>query len=384
MWWTVARKEWKLLIKEKGVFFWLLGLPIAFIVLFGGIFSDNGRSSVEISYIDLDQSAASRAFVQAIEGAGGYRMTEAAEGEMADKIQQIRDGKEAVLLVIPRGFGQAVESADGSQASVAVYRDAAAESTAGPLLAVLENLANRYRDGKVKTALEATGLSEAWQEGVMAAPLRIDDRPENAASFSGITQYVPGYTVMFVFFIIISMIRRFIGDRDSGMVARLRSTTMKPVSYLAGMWVAYLVVALIQCAALLAFGHWVYGMTLGDVGAVAALVVTLALCGTGLGLALAMLVKSENQGMAYTQLLAFGGAVLGGLWFPSDLMPAAMRTIGHFTPQFWAQKAFQDIIVRGMHTADIWPSLLVLAAFALAGLAVALLRFKTFLKSALG
>jgi ABC-2 type transport system permease protein len=125
-------------------------------------------------------------------------------------------------------------------------------------------------------------------------------------------------------------------------------------------------------------------MRIGDVAAVSALVFMLALCGTGLGLALSMLVKSENQGMAFTQLLVMGGAVLGGLWFPVDLMPLSLRAIGHFTPQFWAQKAFQDIIVRGMHIGDIWMSLVVLAAVALAGLAIALLRFKAFMKTALG
>ncbi|CAJ1003318.1 ABC transporter permease [Brevibacillus aydinogluensis] len=382
--WNVARKEWKLLLKEKGLFFWLIVLPIAFIVLFGTIFNGAGNTSLKISYIDLDQTTASRAFIQAIEDAGGYKMVEAVESEMADKIQQIRDGKETVLLVIPRKFGQGIESQEGKQTSVTVYRDAAAKAAAGPLLAILENLANGYRDNKVKAALQATGRSKSWQEQVMAAPFRIDDRPENALTNSSISQYVPGYTVMFVFFVIISMIRRFMSDKESGMIARMRSTTIKPISYLAGMWLAYLAVALIQCTVLLLFGHWVYGLQLGDITAIALLVFALALCGTGLGLALSMLVRSENQGMALTQLLTMGGAVLGGLWFPIDLMPSTMRAIGHFTPQFWAQKAFQDIIVRGMHTADIWQSLLVLAAVALAGLAVALLRFKAFLKTALG
>mgnify|MGYP001208095794 FL=1 len=384
MFWNVARKEWKLLIKEKGTFFWLLGLPIVFIVLFGTIFSGVGGSSVKIPYIDLDQSSASTAFIEAIKSQGGYRLEAAAAAELNDKIQQIRDGKETALIVIPKGFGQGIASADGQPTTVTVYRDAAANSTVGPLLAVLENMANRYRENKLKAALQATGQSEAWQNQVMAAPFRVEDKQENAIESSGITQYVPGYTVMFVFFVIISMIRRFIGDKESGMTARLRSTPMKPISYLAGMWLAYLVVALVQCAALLAFGHWVYGMRLGDVSAVCLLVFVLALCGTGLGLAMSMMVRSENQGIAFTQLLTMGGAVLGGLWFPIDLMPKTMQNIGHFTPQFWAQKAFQDIIVRGMHIGDIWRSLLVLALIALAGLTVAMLRFKSFMKTALG
>ena len=68
-------------------------------------------------------------------------------------------------------------------------------------------------------------------------------------------------------------------------------------------------------------------MRIGDVAAVSALVFMLALCGTGLGLALSMLVKSENQGMAFTQLLVMGGAVLGGLWFPVDRYRCARSDI---------------------------------------------------------
>jgi ABC-2 type transport system permease protein len=382
--WNIARKEWKLLLKEKGAFFWLLALPIAFIVLFGTIFDSAGGSSLKLSYIDLDRTDASRAFIQAVADAGGYKMVEADEAALEDKIQRIRDGKETALLVIPKAFGQEIASAEGGQTAVTVYRDAADAAAVGPLLAILDNLANGYRDSRVKSALQATGLSGPQQEQVLAAPFRIDDRPENALHNNGITQYVPGYTVMFVFFVIISMIRRFIGDKESGMIARMRSTTIKPISYLAGIWLAYLAVALVQCAVLLSFGHWAYGMQLGDVAAVALLVFALALCGTGIGLALSMLVRSENQGVAFTQLITMGGAVLGGLWFPIDLMPSTMQTIGHFTPQFWAQKAFQDILVRGMHTGDILASLLVLAAVALAGLALALFRFKAFMRTATG
>src|SRR5690625_7806775 len=42
-----------------------------------------------------------------------------------------------------------------------------------------------------------------------------------------IVSIVPGYAVMFVFFIIISMVTSFIKDRDLGMVARLASTPLK-------------------------------------------------------------------------------------------------------------------------------------------------------------
>src|SRR5699024_6094648 len=47
-----------------------------------------------------------------------------------------------------------------------------------------------------------------------------------------ILSIVPGYVVMFVFFIMISMVNTFIKDRNDGMIARLASTPISPIYYL--------------------------------------------------------------------------------------------------------------------------------------------------------
>ncbi|TVY04398.1 ABC transporter permease [Cohnella terricola] len=380
----IAKKEWKLLLKEKGTFFWLLGMPVLFIVLFGSILGNVSSSEVTVPYVDNDHSDVSRSFVASVEEKSGYKLEEKQSAEMQAQIDKIRDGKGTGLLVIPGGFGQSLQENGGKTIAIELYREATSDSTIAPLRAVLENMANAYRETKIDKALADSGQTAEKREQTLSAPFTIADRLENGSGYNVISQIVPGYTVMFVFFVIISMLKRFLRDKESGMTARLRSTRMSPVSYLLGMWLSYLVVALIQCTVLLAFGHFVYDLHIGDPVAVAVLVLLLALCGTGIGLAVCMLAKSENQGMAFTQLLTMGGAVLGGLWFPIDMMPQAIQTISRFTPQYWAQKAFQDIMLRGVHLPGIVNSLLVLALIAALALIVAMLRYKRFMRTALG
>src|SRR5699024_12054255 len=55
-----------------------------------------------------------------------------------------------------------------------------------------------------------------------------------------INKIVPGYTVMFVFFIMISMCYSFLEDRNKGMVASLASRSLSPYSFLLGNWDVYL------------------------------------------------------------------------------------------------------------------------------------------------
>src|SRR5690625_4635733 len=47
-----------------------------------------------------------------------------------------------------------------------------------------------------------------------------------------ITSIIPGYIVMFIFFIMITMVETFIKDLNSGMTARLASTPLSPYLYL--------------------------------------------------------------------------------------------------------------------------------------------------------
>src|SRR5699024_11077374 len=61
-----------------------------------------------------------------------------------------------------------------------------------------------------------------------------------------INKIVPGYTVMFVFFIMLSMCYSFLEDRDKGMVARLASTPLPPYAYLMGNRGVYIALVLLQ------------------------------------------------------------------------------------------------------------------------------------------
>lgn len=377
---NIIRKEIQLLLREKGTFFWLIILPIIFIVMFASIFG-NQKDTLTIRYYDADKSESSQQFITGLKAMKGFDLVTDTETPIADQIENIKQGKSTSLLVIPQGFGQTMQ-AGTKPADLEFYRDAAADTAVAPVITALQNVAYGYREVKLQNVLQASGKSEEEVKATLAAPFDIQDKKESSSSVNAISQYVPGYTVMFVFFILITMVRRFIKDKESGMVARLRSTAMKPIHYLIGMWIPNLLVVLIQCAVLLLFGNIVYDMSFGDPLAIALIVICLSICATGIGLVLSMLARSENQGVGVTQIVTMGGAVLGGLWFPYDFMPKFAQVIGNFTPQHWAQQAFQDVLVRGQHIADIWLALVILLAIGAAGVLIAMTRFKRFMLSA--
>lgn len=372
-------KELKLMAREKGNFFFLILMPLIFIVVFGSIFNQANSQTLTVSVHDLDQTAASKALIKQIDTIKGFKVTQENHTSVANQVKQIKAGKLSSLVVIDRGFNTGLQN---GKANLHFYSDAAESSETAPIQAVLKNIVTGYQQQKLAHVLQAHGETEAQIKQTLMAPIQIQSVTENSKHVDFMSQIVPGYTVMFVFFIMNSMVRRFFQEKDSGMIARLQSTPLSPISYLIGMWVPAFLSVIIQCTVLLATGYFFYHLHLGSPLAVTLIVLCLALCGTGLGLCLALVVRSENQGLGITQLLTLGGAIVAGLWFPSDMLPSFAQKIGYFTPQYWAMTSLQDVMIRGYGLSQIWLSLLVLLLIGLAGLAVALLRFKPFLRAA--
>lgn len=197
-----------------------------------------------------------------------------------------------------------------------------------------------------------------------------------------IISIVPGYTVMFVFFIMISMGFSFIEDRDKGMVARLASTPLSPYAYLFGKWLPYVVIVFIQMIVLLAFGKIVYNFPIEQPLLLGMLALILTFCITGLGLALSLFIRTSNMGVAITQIITLGGALLGGLWMPMEAMPALFQKVGKLTPQYWAHNAFQEAMTGTLTYTDFLIASLILLVFGAVGFIIAFFAYPSFLRRA--
>lgn len=205
---------------------------------------------------------------------------------------------------------------------------------------------------------------------------------DDATSAQVILSIVPGYVVMFVFFIMISMVQVFIKDRDKGMTSRLASTPLSSYYYLLGKWLPFMCIVLIQIVVLLLFGRVVYDVPLGEPIILLILSLFITFTVTAIGLTMSLMVNTENMGIAITQIIALGGAMLSGLWVPLEMMPEFMQTIGRFLPQYWAHQSFQDAMAGTTDLTELMQTLAILFAIGLTAFIVAVIRYPYFLKRA--
>jgi ABC-2 type transport system permease protein len=83
----------------------------------------------------------------------------------------------------------------------------------------------------------------------------------------------------------------------------------------------------------------------------------------GFGLMIAGLVKTKQQASAISAVLIVSTCMLGGVYWPIDVVPDIMQKIALGVPQSWAMSGFKEIISGSLHSATLVKDTLALVGF---------------------
>ncbi|MCE9563488.1 MAG: ABC transporter permease [Planctomycetes bacterium] len=156
---------------------------------------------------------------------------------------------------------------------------------------------------------------------------------------------VPSYTVMFAFFLVLSVGWLFVAERKHGTLARLRAAPLTRGQILLGKLLPCLFVSLTQGFFLLAAGWVLFGMTWGSrPDLLAAVVVCTSAAAVGLSVFVASIARTETQVAVYGTLLVLVLGGVSGSLMPRDLMPEKMKTASLATPHAWALDAYAQLL----------------------------------------
>src|SRR6266852_4164470 len=159
---------------------------------------------------------------------------------------------------------------------------------------------------------------------------------------------VPSYTVMFAFFLVLTVGWLFVSERRQGTLKRLRAAPLSRTEILLGKMVPCFLLSLGQGFFLLAAGKVVFDMRLGKQPFwLAAVVISTSVAAMGLSLLVASLARTEAQVAIYGTLLVLVLAGISGcLMGDPELMPERMKLLSRFTPHAWAMDAYSQLLLR--------------------------------------
>lgn len=401
---VIAGLQLRLIARDRSSFIWLLLVPIVFTTIVGAAFGGFGSSGpapkVPVAFVDLDHSTASSVFEQALRAEPALDVQTPSE---ADGRQQLKNQKIPVLIVIPRGFGVAVEA--GTKTTVEVVRSAG-QSSGYFLEQLVSNAAARVSTlayaASVTTdqlsrwvALDPAGRLTAWRTAFASARTTLADAPTVTTHYSVLartqpqvqlpdsaTQSSTGFGAMFVMAGVLGTATALVSERLRNTLPRIMTTSTSVIAFLGGKLMAMMIVGIAQFALFILWGRLVLGVDWGrNPLAVAVMVLVYVFAATGLGVLVGSLCRTMAQAGVIATFVTYGTSMLAGSWWPIEVSPPFMQQLARAFPQYWAVNGLNKIVVRGLGFAAIAPNLLILAAagiaFLLAGSAIYVRRVRS-------
>jgi len=362
---AVAAKDIKILVRDRMALAMLLGMPIMLIVVLSFALKstfEEGALQLDLPVIDHDGTAESLRLAELLSETDGVTV-QGKPPQAEQKVrEQVKNGDYLAALIIPRGFSRDFQ--DDQPTDLTLVLDPV-ETASGIVRSIV-------------LGATQTLISHERSDQAPRGPISVNTEFAGASSEPDVyEQNVPGFSILAAFFMTMSVAGSILAERFLGTFRRLQAMPVSRFTVFLGKLLASFSVGFVQMALLFAFGHIVFGLSLGDQPlALVPVTVGVVLAATGLGVLIAGFARTDQQATAFGTLVVLTMAALGGSMVPRFIMPDTMQTIGLITPHAWAIDGYHDVIVRNEGFVDVLPTFAALLVFAAGFFVVGVARFR--------
>jgi len=360
---AVARKEVIQLRRDTRSLGLAFVLPLLLLVLFGyGITTD--VENIQSAVVDRDHTPESRALAEAFARSGYFTVkhTPASERELERLVDL---GAVRVALVIPERF--AADLAAGRAAPVELLLDGSDAKTA--------TVARGYADAIARS--HSARLVVAGRRGT--EPLRAESRVWYNETLDSGAMIVPGL-IGVIMSIIAAMLTSLTIAREweRGTMEQLAATPVSPAEVILGKLAPYLAIGLVDVAVALVVGVYVFDVPFRGSLALFAVASSIFLAGVlGLGTLLSTRMRSQLLATQAALFATYMPALLfSGFMFTLDNMPEFLQLVARVIPARYFVTLTRGIFLKGSGAEVLWPSIVGLALYATATIALSVKSFR--------
>ena len=419
----LARKDLKILFKDRGQLAVLFVLPLVFALMLGGphvgaknLVTASGETKLSIGacLVNEDQGPYGAQVEDVLRSIQPLRTLRSRSVDQAD--EKVADGEAPAAIIIPVDFSARIDANQPTRIQLIKdpARQAEAQVVAGILKEVLTELSVRAEieygiravyektgamevaDPEMARAAQAQTMGAIWTavQEIRKSPAIVVQRQDLAGEERVLTArgvvfgfIMPLFSTMFAFFLVGIMAESILGEKEAGSFRRLLAAPIHPGTVVAGKMVAFIGVVFLQMLVLFGICSVLFDMPLGDPQGLLVLTLALALAATGLGMLLGSLAQTRKQAGSIGMLLGFV------LWFASGFTSFAIDLTGgqvqfdlpiegfkyylsQLTPHAHAINGYIKLMIDGADLVDLLPNILALLGFGLVFFLVGLWRFK--------
>lgn len=391
---AIARKDLRLLVRNRGSLFFTFAWPLIVALFFGTVFGGSGgaTSTITVALVDEDQTANAAALVKRLEATDGL-VIEPATREAA--LDSVRRGRRPAVVIVPKGYGVASERLFyGPPPTLELAVDPARKAEAAMLEGMLMGAASQgMQDMFSDTPRSRAAIDKALADAATATPgerepltrflgelksfVARNDRDEQASASTAPAAWKPvevvtsevarqrvgprnAYEVTFPQGVLWGMIGCAFGfgislvvERTRGTLTRLQMSPAPRSHVLAGKALACFVAILVVQVLLFGVARVLFGVRPGSLPLLVLAAVSLGIAFVGIMMVISVLGKTEQTvgGLAWAVMLPM--SMLGGGMVPLFAMPAWMQRASNISPVKWGILALEGAIWRGFSFADM-------------------------------
>jgi ABC-2 type transport system permease protein len=336
-------------LRDRAALFWTIAFPLIFIFVFGSIFSGGGSEPRDLGWVDEDGSARAATVREAFDATEDVVLT---TGTRDDVLAKMREGDVDAVVVVPSGFGAAVDTATAGQggppARIEVYTDPSQSQQTGATFQLVGAVLGQLN-------LQMTGRGPA----IVPQPQTIQTQ-----DLTFISYLVPSILGMALMQLGVFSAIPLVADREKLILKRLNATPLRRWQLVGSNVVMRLLIAIVQTGIIVAAGAVFFDVQMsGNLLALAALVVLGSMSFIALGYVIASFAKTEEAANGMTSVVQFPLMFLSGTFFPIAAMPDVLKSVALVLPLTYLSDALRQVMVDGTPFAPLWVCFAVLIGF---------------------
>jgi ABC-2 type transport system permease protein len=371
----LVRKDLRIFIADRRSVIISFAIPTVLACFIGYLYTQTSSPDshkVSIMMVDQDHSEFSKALLDKLKESPDLDVSVTNEARAIDKV---RHGDMPLAIVIPKDFGKQAASAMTAHTAAPEYR-------------ILADPTRAIQTGMAQGALMRTTMQVLPKIVFGAMAPSNDDMPFKVKSEFQSTAKTPntsmsahafaGMGIQGLLFWAIESAMTILVERRQGIWRRLRASPVAPWMFVLGKAVSATIRAMAILFFVFAAGALLFHFQIRPAWecylGFALIAFAVSVMTASFGLFVASLGKNAQQSRGLSTLAVLGMCMLGGAWFPMELLPKFMQTLSKVIPITWAINGFDDMIWRGGGLRDALTAVAVLLGFSVFFVVVALKR----------
>lgn len=366
--WSIVKKEFIQIKRDKASFGIAIGMPIMMMFLFG--YAVNTQlEDISTAVLDQNHTADSRELIKSFENTLYFKVIE--QSSSIESIEEkMNEGKIHAALIIPPDYSEKLDKKEKPKVQLLV--DGSDPTTART--AFSSGVLAIQNQGVKQMEVLSSRLSQKINIGGVDVSTKVMYNP----SLKNQNFTIPGLVGLIMQNITVLLTAfALVRERERGTIEQLIVSPIKSSELILGKLLPYVVIGFFDFIFSLALGLLWFGVPIrGSLGLLIFLGFGFVICALAIGILISTISKTQLQAMQLSVLVILPSVLLSGFVFPREAMPKIIQYLGYALPLTYFLNILRGIVLKGVGMNYLYKDVVLLFILGFFLLTFSMIRFR--------